>query len=144
MAMKPESFLISVVSVSVGTTLAIFRDPIHWWKYFLTVLGMLSLHGGTNVINDYFDYKNKVDTAEVSGGYGTERRVLVQKWLLPSHVLGLGLFLFSISLGIGAYLAWIKGPVVFALGAVGFLAGFFTPPIQFRSSIWLWGSQPSS
>lgn len=134
MTMKPQSFLISVMSVSVGTALAALAHPIHWIDYLLTVLGIVFLHGGTNVVNDYFDYKNKVDTAEVPGSYGNERRVLVQKLLLPSQVLLAGLILFALSLMIGIYLTLAKGPTIFLIGFLGFLVGFFytANPISFK------------
>jgi 1,4-dihydroxy-2-naphthoate octaprenyltransferase len=134
MAMKPQSFLISVMSVSVGTVLAALSHPIHWGDYLLTVLGVVFLHGGTNVVNDYFDYKNKVDTTEVPGSYGNERRVLIQKLLSPSQVLLTGFILFGLSLMIGIYLTFAKGITVFVIGALGFLVGFFysANPISFK------------
>jgi len=125
LTMKPQSFLISVMSVSVGTGLAALTHPIHWGDYSLTVLGVVFLHGGSNVINDYFDYKNKVDTSKVPGSYGNERRVLIQRLLSPSQVLLTGFVLFACSLGIGIYLTLARGIMVFALGAFGFLVGFF-------------------
>ena len=57
MTMKPQSFLLSAISASAGTALASLRGPIHWGYYLLTVLGVVLLHAGSNVINDYFDYK---------------------------------------------------------------------------------------
>ncbi len=134
LTMKPQSFLISVMSVSVGTALAALAHPIHWGDYFLTVLGVVFLHGGTNVINDYFDYMNKVDTSKVPGSYGNERRVLIQRLLSPSQVLLTGFILFACSLGIGIYLTLAKGLMVFAIGALGFLVGFFysANPISFK------------
>ena len=134
MTMKPQSFLISVMSVSAGTALAALQTPIHWGDYFLTVLGVVFLHGGTNVINDYFDYRNNVDTSEVPGSYGNEKRVLIQKLLLPSQTLWIGLILFALSLVIGIYLTFTKGITVFVIGLLGFLVGFFytANPISFK------------
>ena len=59
MTMKPQSFLLSAISVSTGTALASLHGPIHWGFYLVTVLGVILLHGGSNVINDYFDYRQK-------------------------------------------------------------------------------------
>src|SRR5512147_3259310 len=103
MTMKPQSFLLSAISASVGTALASLRGPIHWGYYFLTVLGVVLLHGGSNVINDYFDYRQRIDTMEVPGSYGNEARVLIQKMLGPSQVLWMALILFALSLVIGIY-----------------------------------------
>ena len=83
------------------------------------------LHAGSNVINDYFDYRNRIDTEEVPGSYATEARVLVQKKLKPSQVLLIGLVLCGLSLPIGIYLTLVRGLPVFILGFVGFLTGLF-------------------
>jgi 1,4-dihydroxy-2-naphthoate polyprenyltransferase len=122
---KPESLIISVISGTVGTALAALHGPIHWGHYVLTILGVVFLHGGSNVINDYFDYRNKIDTAAVPGSYATEGRVLIQKKLHPRQVLLIGLTLFALSLPIGIYLTLVRGPAVFLLGFLGFLTGLF-------------------
>jgi 1,4-dihydroxy-2-naphthoate polyprenyltransferase len=122
---KPESLIISVISGTVGTALAGLHDPIHWGHYVLTILGIVLLHAGSNVINDYFDYRNRIDTADVPGSYATEGRVLIQKKLQPRQVLWLGLMLFALSLPIGIYLTTVRGLPVMLLGVLGFLTGLF-------------------
>ena len=123
MTMKPQSFLLSAISVSTGTALASLHGPIHWGFYLMTVLGVILLHSGSNVINDYFDYRQKIDTTEVPGGYGNEARVLIQKMLLPSQVLGIALVLFAFSLLIGIYMTAVRGWSILLLGFLGFLTG---------------------
>jgi 1,4-dihydroxy-2-naphthoate octaprenyltransferase len=134
MTMKPQSFLMSLISVGVGAALAAERVPIHWGNLLLTALGVVLLHAGTNVLNDYFDYKNQVDTADVPGSFSNESRVLIQKLLTPGQVLWLGLCLFALSLPIGIYLTFEKGIPVLVIGLLGFLAGFFytANPIAFK------------
>ena len=122
---KPESLIISIISGSAGTALAALYGPIHWGYFVLTILGITLLHAGANVINDYFDYRNRIDTEEVPGSYATEARVLVQKKLKPSQVLLIGLVLCGLSLPIGIYLTLVRGLPVFILGFVGFLTGLF-------------------
>jgi 1,4-dihydroxy-2-naphthoate polyprenyltransferase len=123
MTMKPQSFLLSAISASVGTALASLDGPIHWGFYLVTVLGVILLHGGSNVINDYFDYRQKIDTTDVPGGYGNEARVLIQKLLRPSQVLCVALILFAFSLAIGIYMTTVRGWTIFLLGFLGFLTG---------------------
>jgi 1,4-dihydroxy-2-naphthoate octaprenyltransferase len=122
---KPESLIISIISCTVGTALAALHGPIQWGYYFLTVLAASLLHGGSNVINDYFDYVNRIDTIEVPGSYATEGRVLIQKKLKPHHVLLIGLVLCGLSLPIGIYLTLVRGLPVMLLGVLGFLTGLF-------------------
>ena len=148
MTMKPQSFLLSAISASVGTALASLRGPIHWGYYFLTVLGVVLLHGGSNVINDYFDYKQRIDTAEVPGSYGNEARVLIQKMLRPSQVLWMALFLFALSLVTGIYMTAVRGWPIFLFGFIGFLTGllYTARPIALKyvalgepSVFFMWG-----
>jgi len=124
----------SIISVSVGTALAAGHGSIDWWAYALSILGVVFLHAGTNVLNDYFDYKNKVDTPDVPGSFSNESRVLIQKMLTHKQVLALGLGLFVLSLPIGIYLTLAKGFTVLIVGLLGFLAGFFytANPISFK------------
>jgi 1,4-dihydroxy-2-naphthoate octaprenyltransferase len=131
---KPQSLVISIISVTVGTAVAGLHGPIHWGHYFLTLLGIGLLHAGSNVINDYFDFRNKIDTREVPGSYATEGRVLIQEWLQPNQVLGLALIFFALSLPIGIYLTVARGLPVFILGFIGFLTGMFytARPIAFK------------
>ena len=131
---KPQSLAISIISVGVGTAVAALHGPIHWVHYFLTLLGISLLHAGSNVINDYFDFRNKIDTREVPGSYATEGRVLIQEWLRPKQVLGLALIFFALSLPIGIYLTVARGLPVFILGFIGFLTGMFytARPIAFK------------
>jgi 1,4-dihydroxy-2-naphthoate octaprenyltransferase len=132
--MKPESFLISFVAVSTGTALASLHGPIHWGHYFLTLLGMIFMHGGANVLNDYFDYKHDVDTSHVPGSFGTGGRAIAQRMLTPVQVLIIGLLLYSLALPVGIYLTLVVGVPVFVLGLIGFLVGFFYTgsPIGFK------------
>jgi len=100
---------ISVISGSIGTALAGLHGPVHWGHFVMTILGITLLHAGANVINDYFDYRNKVDTQEVPGSYATEGRVLIQKQLQPHQVLLIGLTLSGLSLPSGSISPWLKG-----------------------------------
>ena len=148
MTMKPQSFLLSAISASVGTALASLRGPIHWGYYFLTVLGVVLLHGGANVINDYFDYRQRIDTTEVPGSYGNEARVLIQKMLRPSQVLWTALILFALSLVVGIYMTAVRGWPIFLFGFIGFLTGllYTARPIALKyvalgepSVFFMWG-----
>jgi 1,4-dihydroxy-2-naphthoate octaprenyltransferase len=132
--MKPESFLISFVAVSTGAALASLYGPMHWSRYFLTLLGMIFMHGGANVLNDYFDYRHDVDTSHVPGSFGTGGRVIAQRMLTPNQVLILGLLLYALALPVGIYLTVAVGVPVFILGLIGFLVGFFYTgsPIGFK------------
>jgi 1,4-dihydroxy-2-naphthoate polyprenyltransferase len=123
MAMRPQSFLISVVSASVGTSLAAMQGGIDWMTFLLTVLGVILLHGGANVVNDYFDHRYHVDTAEVSGSFGNESRVLIRGLLTPRQVLTIGIGIYALAITIGLYLINLRGMTILLLGVIGFITG---------------------
>jgi 1,4-dihydroxy-2-naphthoate octaprenyltransferase len=123
MMMKPQSFMISVVSVSVGTSLAALRGAVDWPAYLLTMLGIVFLHGGANVVNDYFDYRYHVDTDEVPGSYGNELRVLIRGLMKPRQVLAIGIVIYALAIPIGVYLISLRGMTILLLGVIGFITG---------------------
>jgi 1,4-dihydroxy-2-naphthoate octaprenyltransferase len=123
MAMRPQSFLISTVSVSVGTSLAALQGPVDWAAFLMTLLGVVFLHGGANVINDYFDHRYAVDTAEVTASFGTEARVLIRGLLTPPQVLAIGVGVYALAIPIGIYLMTLRGITILVLGIIGLITG---------------------
>jgi 1,4-dihydroxy-2-naphthoate polyprenyltransferase len=123
MAMRPQSFLLSAVSVSVGTSLAALQGPVDWPVFLLTLAGVVLLHGGANVVNDYFDYRYAVDSVHVSGSFGHEARVLIRGLLTPRQVLAIGAALYASAIPIGLYLMTRRGPTILLLGISGLITG---------------------
>jgi len=123
MAMRPQSFLLSAVSVSVGTSLAALRGAVDWPGFLLSLIGVILLHGGANVVNDYFDYRYAVDTVRVSGSFGQESRVLIRGLLTPRQVLAIGLGLYASAMPIGLYLMAMHGWTILWLGVSGLVTG---------------------
>ncbi|MDA8124382.1 MAG: prenyltransferase [Deltaproteobacteria bacterium] len=123
MTMKPQSFLISAVSAGVGASLAALHATFDWPAFLLTVLGCILLHGGANVLNDYFDSRYGVDTDQVPGSYGNEARVLIRGLMQPRQVLAVGLALYALAVPVGLYLIALRGWTILVLGLVGFATG---------------------
>ena len=123
MAMRPQSFLLSAVSVTVGTSLASLQGAVDWPGFLLALVGVILLHGGANVVNDYFDYRYAVDTEHVSGSFGLESRVLIRGLLTPRQVLAIGLLLYASAIPIGLYLMALHGTTILWLGVCGLVTG---------------------
>jgi len=95
------------------------------------------LHLGTNVANDYYDHRsgndeiNKQFVRPFSGGSRTIQLGL----LTPKEVILGALLFFALATVIGLYLAWVRGPFVFALGLIGVFSGLFytAPPVNWVS-----------
>ncbi len=60
-AVRAFSFTAHIVPIFVGAMLALyFEGPVNWWLFPLVVLCSLLFHTGTNLVSDYYDYKNGV------------------------------------------------------------------------------------
>jgi 1,4-dihydroxy-2-naphthoate octaprenyltransferase len=119
----------------LGTSIAWVRNGAFNLEYFsLALVGGIFLHLGTNVINDYFDYKsgndeiNKEFVRPFSGG----SRTIQMRLLSPREVFVGAILFYIVGTVIGLYLTWVRGPFVLVLGLVGLLSGFFyvAPPLN--------------
>jgi 1,4-dihydroxy-2-naphthoate octaprenyltransferase len=128
----------SIVPVILGSVVALIKmGNIDLFYLVLTLLGVCLLHAGTNVANDYFDYRggtdnvNKEFVTPFSGG----SRVIQQGLLSPKEVLAGSIILFALGALIGLYLTFTRGVTVLYLGAIGIISGFFytAPPFKFAS-----------
>ena len=107
----------SIITVTIGALWAA-ESGISWPLFAATLAGMVSLHGATNLINDYFDVRNRVDVP----GAPT---VIYRPHPLAHAELGLlqtlitALVLYAIGCGIGLWLAATRGWVLLAIGVIG-------------------------
>ena len=128
MAFRVPTLTASTVPVLLGTAIAWFATGTLYWGFFLlALLAGLLIHIGTNVINDYFDYKSGNDEVnqEFVRPFSGGSRVIPLGLLSPLEMLSGGIFFFLLSAGIGFYLAWERGPLILLLGAIGLLCGIF-------------------
>jgi len=118
----------SLISVLLGVVIA--WNPtgeIHWMKLILTAFGVIFVHSGTNLVNDYFDHKSNLDEINknhnmFSGG----SRMIQEKELSPKAMLTAGLLCFAATAIIGLYLNSVtKGNVILYIGIGGFFIGYF-------------------
>lgn len=121
--------LASIISVFLGLA-------INWWQNttinlefaWLTLAGVMALHASVDLLNDYWDYKRKIDTetkrTKFSGGTG----VLPEGLLKPSEVYRAGVILLVVGALIGAYFVFERG-VTIAL-----ILGFAIISIYFYST----------
>ena len=121
-AVRPFSFPASVMPLLFGTALAGIKggeeiDPL---VFAIALIAMLFLHSATNLLNDYFDYKKKIDLVEtpVSGG--------IMKGLISSHESLMGaIVLYITGILLGAYLVSVTGMILLYIGLAGVAVGIF-------------------
>jgi 1,4-dihydroxy-2-naphthoate octaprenyltransferase len=131
-------FTATIVPILLGATIAWARTgTFHWGLFLLTILGGLLLHTGTNVANDYFDHRSGTDDMNVefvrpfTGG----SRMIQSGLLTPREVISGALAAFALACLVGLYLAYVRGPLIIALGLFGIFSGFFytAPPFNLVS-----------
>lgn len=132
-ATRPWSFSMTVISVSVGAALAAIEGQFSWFLYLLTAIGVVFMHAGTNLMNDYFDVRYGVDTE--SAETAKYRPHIIILGLVPARqVLYAAFGFFAAASVIGLYLAFVSGWMVLCIGAVGVLAGmgYTAPPMKYK------------
>jgi len=127
MALRVPSLTASVIPVLVGTALAAdeaFRPGL----FVLALLASMALQGGTNLVNDYFDHVQGVDSTISLGPSGVIQRGV----LSPGVVLAGGFVAFGAGAALGLAITALVGWPVLALGVASVLAGYAytAPPLK--------------
>lgn len=121
-ACRVFSLTASVVPVLLGAAGVVYMGvPARWCLFFPILLASVTIHIGTNLVGEYFDFKKGVDRRDTYGG----SRVLVESLLDPKHVFYAGIFCFVLSAAIGLIFFAIHGWPILLLGLVGIAGGFF-------------------
>ena len=107
----PFIALTLVVSLLGGTITFQRTGVINLLCWFLSALGLVSIHFGTSCLNDYFDFLSGTDNINLtpttlSGG----SRVIQEGTLSPRALLIAGSLFISLGAIIGLYLTYLKGP----------------------------------
>jgi 1,4-dihydroxy-2-naphthoate polyprenyltransferase len=141
-ALRAPFFTASLVPVLVGVTLAYNQTgEFHFWRFVLTLLGVVCFNAGTNLANDYYDHKTRDDDINLSPTPFTGGSRAIQNGLISPKSMLLGSFLcFGIGSAIGLYLnAITPGNLVLLLGMIGVLSGFFYTASPVRIVYRGWG-----
>jgi len=120
-AVRPFAYSASVIPVALGGLWAFREGSINWVNFALAILAGVLFHTGTNLVNDYYDFKNGVDRKGTFGSSG----ILVEGLMKPHQILRGGLVSFGLGSLLGFYLVSQAGWPILVLGIVGFLGGFF-------------------
>jgi 1,4-dihydroxy-2-naphthoate octaprenyltransferase len=125
-AIRVPFFTASVAPAVVGVAVAFYEGyAVNWWYAALTLVGLVAVHGGTNLANDYFDHVTRDDWVNLtptpfSGG----SRVIQDGVLSPRAVFIYSLACFAVGIACGLYLWRVTpGNVVLWLGLFGVASG---------------------
>ncbi|MEI7942491.1 MAG: prenyltransferase, partial [Candidatus Riflemargulisbacteria bacterium] len=93
---------------------------------FLTLIGIVFIHFGSNVMNDYFDYLSGNDqVAEKPSPFSGGSRVIQDKLLSPIQVKWVGRICYLIGILIGLYLVSQSNWRLLVLGIVGVCFSYY-------------------
>ncbi len=127
-AIRAPFFTATIIPVTLGSVIAWHdTNDFMWLRFWLTMFGVLFIHTGTNLANDYFDHVSGCDEANstptpFSGG----SRVIQNGLIAPRKILYVSLISFIIGSAIGLYINHLcKGNIILVLGMIGVSLGFF-------------------
>ncbi len=120
-AVRPWSYTAAIVPVLLGAAIAAQQVGLNWWLLMLALIGSIAIQGGTNLMNDYYDYRKGTDTPAVKGTGGA----LLRGELTPTQIFWAGITAFAIGAAIGLYLVSVTGPFIFWLGLCSVAVGYF-------------------
>lgn len=145
-ATRPRVFTASFVPMGLAAIIAVQDGVFVWWKFLLSLIGVMLLQTSANLVNEYSDYVRGSDELKQAGqSMALKNKLLssteIRNGAIASTVAGalLGLFLLSQSgpwlwaIGIGGVLiaiTYTAGPFPLAYHGLGEVAaGIFMGPM---------------
>lgn len=120
LAARPKTLSAAVSPVLVGTALAYAAGQGRWLPALAAMMGSIFIQIGTNLFNDYYDFKKGADTAERLG----PTRVTQSGLIAPSTVLAAASACFALAFLTGVYLVAVGGWPIVAIGLASLLSGY--------------------
>lgn len=132
LAIRPKTLPAAVGPVLVGSGVAFSDGAFSLFPAVACLLGAMLLQIGVNLANDYFDYKNSIDSEERLGPVR-----VTQSGLIAPSVVKMGMII-SLALAslVFIYLAFVGGPVIVVIGIASVLAalGYSGGPFPLASN----------
>ncbi len=118
---RPHTLPASAIPAMAGISFAIYAEHVfHLLPAIAIVLCAVLIQIATNFFNEYFDYKNGLDTAESVGIGGA----IVREGIAPRTILLAAFALYGISGLLGIYLALRTSLWLLVIGAVCLVIGY--------------------
>lgn len=118
-AARPWTLGVAISPILMGTAIAATEGGIHWLAALSALLGGVLIQIGTNLANDYFDYKKGGDTSSRVGPQRVTQAGLVD----PEMVKNAFLLCFGTAFLIGIYLVYRGGMPIVYIGLISLLLG---------------------
>lgn len=125
--------VMSMISAIIGGLLALYDDEFSIVLLLLLALGLMLAHTGSNLINDFWDYRNGIDTPDSPRAQYGPHPFVGEKQNTREFVLVTGLVLAAAT-AIGVYLVITAGlwVLAFALGGAFVLLFYSGGPLPLK------------
>ncbi|MCB9765275.1 MAG: 1,4-dihydroxy-2-naphthoate polyprenyltransferase [Alphaproteobacteria bacterium] len=114
LATRPATLLAGATPVFVGTALAAADGVLAWGPALAALLGSLLIQIGTNLANDYFDFRSGADNEHRLG----PARATQKGWITPRQVATGAAVVLLAAFAVGLYLVSVAGWPILVIGLV--------------------------
>ncbi len=119
LAARPQTLPVAVAPVVVGAAVASAAGGLRYAAVVAALLGALLIQIGTNFAHDVFDFEKGADDEQ---RLGPPRAV--QSGLLSPGAVRAGMIVsFALATVAGAWLVYLSGPIIVAIGVASILSG---------------------
>ncbi len=127
MEARPPFFTATIVPTAFGAVFAWHEtSSFDTLLFILTLTGVLFLHAGTNVVNDYFDYRSGTDRINRNKSpFNGGSPFVVEGTLSPEAIYRAAIIFFAVGAAVGLILAFWTTLLIIPLGALGIGLGYF-------------------
>lgn len=129
MAARAFSFPASIIPILFGSVLAVVLNPgidFNYLNFFLTLIGAVLVHVGTNLINDIYDYKTGMDKEDKELGIPHGGSMVLSMGIMGMKQMWTGAIVsLALAVLIGAYLYTQAGIWILYLSLFGLLSAIF-------------------
>lgn len=128
--MRPFSLTASSVPVLAAGAIAFINGAFNWPLFLAALIAAMSLHLGTNIINEIYDVRNGVDTITSPRA----SQALLKGRIKEREAFMLAGFFFGLASVLGLGMIVVRGWPVVMFGILGLIAGYgyTAPPFQYK------------
>lgn len=131
-ALRPFSFPISVLPALIAMLLTTGETDWDWIRAIAVLVLVLSFHSAGNLLNDYFDVNQGIDTRHDDAD--RPGRFLLEGQITRRGVRRAIILFLCLGTAAGGYLAWCQGAVILGFVVMAFLAlyAYTGPPFHIK------------
>lgn len=139
--MRAPFFQAVIIPTLLGTAIAWYNTGIfHQGHFLLALLGVIFMHAGTNLANEYFDHKSGADDINLEFTIFNGGSRVIQEGLISSkRICKAFILFFGLGILIGLYFVWACGWPILVIGGIGLLSGYFYTASPMKIGYRGWG-----